>query len=345
MSGPARQPSNFLWPCSLLSRCAHACPGVMPACSAGHCKEIVMSAQSAILPASSSSARFLVLRRRGLSRTALRAALQRFAVTRRRLQTQDAEAGLATAVGFGPALWRELHDAAPEGLSELVPIAGSVAMPAANGDLLIHIHSQRADFCFELAHSFMQAVGAEVEVLEERAGFRYLDHRDLTGFIDGTENPQLPEGRADAALIAEGEFAGGSFAFAQRYVHELDKWQRLKVDAQEQVIGRTKLESIELDEAVMPENSHVSRTVVEEGGEELEILRHSMPYGDAAGERGLFFLAYTRDLSILDRMLARMFGSAGDGISDRLLNFVTPVGGGYYFVPSEALLRQVVGEG
>lgn len=303
-----------------------------------------MSAQSAILPASSPHARFLVLKRAGLGLGALRAALHRFAVTRRRLQAQDPEAGLTTAVGFGPALWQELYGRAPAGLHELQPIQGSFAMPVSGGDLFFHIHSQRADFCFELASSFMQDVAGQVEVLEEKAGFRYLDSRDLTGFIDGTENPQLPEGRAAAALIPEGEFAGGSFAFAQRYVHDLPKWHRLKVDAQEQVIGRTKLESIELDDDVRPENSHVSRTVIEEDGDELEILRHSMPYGDVSGEQGLFFLAYTYDLSIIDRMLARMFGSAGDGLADRLLNFVRPVGGAYFFVPAEAMLRQVVGE-
>jgi putative iron-dependent peroxidase len=304
-------------------------------------QEVFMSAQSAILPAASPHARFLVLKRAGLTLTALRAALDRFAVTRRRLQAQEPEAGLTTAVGFGPALWRELHGRAPEGLHDLAPIAGSVAMPAAPGDLFLHIHSHRLDFCFELALSFMQDVAGQVEVLEEVAGFRYLDSRDLTGFIDGTENPQLPEGRAAAALIPEGEFAGGSFAFAQRYVHNLEKWHQLKVEAQEHVIGRSKLESIELDDEVRPENSHVSRTVVEEDGEELEILRHSLPYGATGGERGLFFLAYTRDLSIIDRMLARMFGTAGDGLSDRLLNFVTPVGGAYFFVPPEAMLRAI----
>lgn len=301
-----------------------------------------MPAQSAILPASSPSARFLVLQRRDLALATLREALNRFAVTRRRLQTQDADAALSTAIGFGPKLWQDLYGRLPAGFHALEPIEGSFAMPASGGDIFVHIHSHRADFCFELAYSFLQDLQGRVEVLEERAGFRYLDSRDLTGFIDGTENPQEPEGRVAAALIAEGEFAGSSFAFAQRYVHDLDKWHRLKVDAQEQVIGRSKLESIELDEDIMPNNSHVSRMVIEQDGEELQVLRHSMPYGDAGGERGLFFLAYTRDLGIIDRMLARMFGTEGDGLSDRLLNFVTPQGGGYFFVPSEKLMHEIM---
>lgn len=300
-----------------------------------------MSAQSAILAHDAPHSRFLVLQGRSLSLDVLRAALGRFAVTRRRLQTQDDVAALVTAIGFGPTLWRELYGDAPAGLRPLAPLEGAFPMPAPGGDLLVHINSQRMDFCFELAQSFLADLQGQVEVLEEQAGFRYMDNRDLTGFIDGTENPQEPEGRADAALIPEGEFAGGSFAFAQRYVHALEKWHRLKVDAQEQVIGRTKLDSVELDEDRMPANSHVARNVIEEDGEELQILRHSMPYGSAGGERGLFFLAYTRDLSITDRMLANMFGTSGDGLSDRLLHFVTPVGGGYFFVPTETLLQRL----
>jgi putative iron-dependent peroxidase len=308
-----------------------------------------MTAQSGILPPASPHARFLLLRLRDLSLNALKTALQHLEVTRHRLQTQDPDAALATVVGFGPELWQQLQGRQLSGFSALFsalqPIAGKFTMPAPGGDLLLHVRSERPDFCFEICQLFMASLAGKVEVLEECAGFRYMDGRDLTGFIDGTENPQLPEERAEAALIADGEYAGGSFVFAQRYVHHLDKWHRLTVDAQEQVIGRSKLESIELDAERMPENSHVSRNVIEEDGEELAILRHSLPYGDAGSEHGLFFIAYTRDLSIIDRMLARMFGTTEDGSSDRLLNFVTPVGGAYFFAPSESVLHAVVGEG
>ncbi|MFZ0023457.1 Dyp-type peroxidase, partial [Acinetobacter sp.] len=201
------------------------------------------------------------------------------------------------------------------------------------------------DICFALSQAFFEGIQDQVEVLDERVCFRYFDGRDMTGFIDGTENPQFPENRAEAALLpAEaGIFANGSFVFAQRYAHDLTKWKQLKVDAQEQVIGRTKLESIELDDAVKPENAHVARTVVEDDeGEELEILRHSLPYGDGKSEQGLFFIAYTYDLSIIDAMLQRMFGTSGDGIHDRLLHFVTPMDGAYYFAPSEELLAQLL---
>ncbi|MDQ8036868.1 MAG: Dyp-type peroxidase [Pedobacter sp.] len=306
-----------------------------------------MHAQSGILPPSSRFARFLVLRRHpDLSLPDIMAALRELAVARARLQGQHPDAGLISVVAFGAALWQEMKGPLPAGWHELAPLQGKFSMPADAADICLHIRSDSFDLCYELAQLFMTRLAAHggVEVLEECAGFRYLDSRDLTGFIDGTENPQTQQERAETALLDDGEFAGSSFVFAQRYVHQLDKWHRLTVDAQEHVIGRSKLESIELDEDVMPPNSHVARNVIEEDGEELAILRHSLPYGQAGGEHGLFFMAYTKDLSILDRMLANMFGTSGDEQSDRLLNFTTPVGGAYFFAPSEELLNTVVGE-
>src|SRR5690606_37199564 len=127
------------------------------------------------------------------------------------------------------------------------------------------------------------------------------------------------------------------------YGNDLEKWKKLKVDTQEQVMGRTKLESIELEDEVKPANAHVARTVVEdEEGEEMEILRHSLPYGNGRGDQGLFFIAYTKDLTIINAMLERMFGTSGDRIHDRLLHFVTPLDGAYYFATSDELLEEVL---
>lgn len=304
-----------------------------------------MTAQSVILPLPSDHARFIVLRLKDLTLEELKEKLGDLFDTRDRLITQHPHSQIKTAVAFGPELWAKLHAEAPAGFKQLAPIEGSFQMPVVPADVLIHIAAQRTDICFALSQAFFDGIQDKVDVLDERVCFRNFDGRDLTGFIDGTENPQFPDDRAETALLGEDadEFADGSFIFAQRYAHNLEKWKKLKVDAQEHVIGRTKLESIELSEAEQPENSHVSRTVVEDGeGEELAILRHSLPYGDGRGDQGLFFVAYTNDLSIIDSMLLRMFGTSGDGIHDRLLHFVTPMDGAYYFAPSEELLEKVL---
>ncbi|MFQ1045716.1 Dyp-type peroxidase [Acinetobacter variabilis] len=304
-----------------------------------------MTAQSVILPLPSDHARFIVLRLKNLSIKDFKERLKQLFTTRDRLITQHPNAQIKTAVAFGPELWSKLYEQAPAGFKQLEPIQGSFNMPVVPADVLIHIASARADICFALSQSFFEGIRDQVEVLDERVCFRYFDGRDITGFIDGTENPQFPDDRAEVALLGEdtGIFQDGSFIFAQRYAHNLDKWKKLKVDAQEQVMGRTKLESIELEDEVKPANAHIARTVVEdEGGEEMEILRHSLPYGDGRGDQGLFFIAYTKDLKIIDAMLVRMFGTSGDGIHDRLLHFVTPMDGAYYFAPSEELLEEIL---
>jgi putative iron-dependent peroxidase len=171
-------------------------------------------------------------------------------------------------------------------------------------------------------------------VAEEIHGFRYRDSRDLTGFIDGTENPK-GKARAVAALIGEEDrpFAGGSYVAVQRYVHDLERWSRLGDREQEQIIGRTKRGSVELPKNKKPETAHISRVVIERDGAELQILRQSYPWGTVR-EAGLYFAAYTKSLDIFNLMLARMMGATGDGLHDRLMEFSRAVTGATFFVPS-----------
>ena len=172
--------------------------------------------------------------------------------------------------------------------------------------------------------------------------FRYLDSRDLTGFIDGTENPSGDAQRAAVALIGDEDpdFAGGSYVFVQRYVHKLNTWAALSEPEQEAAIGRSKADSKELPETIKPPSAHISRVVIEENGEELEIVRHSFPYG-TLNEHGLFFIAYTRNLDIPEQMLCRMLGATGDGHHDRLMDFTQAVSGAHFFAPSLELLTQL----
>ncbi|MFT5887939.1 MAG: putative iron-dependent peroxidase [Zhongshania sp.] len=112
-----------------------------------------------------------------------------------------------------------------------------------------------------------------------KIGFVYKDSRDLSGFIDGTENPK-DRGQRTVALIPEGEVgAGGSFVMSQQWVHNLAAFHQLSDSEQELVIGRTKPDSVELDDERMPENFHVSRSDVKINGESQKLYRRSLPYG------------------------------------------------------------------
>ncbi|GAB6043355.1 Dyp-type peroxidase [Endothiovibrio diazotrophicus] len=301
--------------------------------------------QSAILPEGGPNGLFLILhlKHEAGADDALRTLASGFEARLAQTAAVDPAAGLVATLAFGAECWRRLSATAPRGLRPFVAVgSGALKAPATGGDLLLHLTGARVDLLYRFARGVVEALRPWIERAEETRGFRYLDCRDLTDFIDGTENPEGEE-REEAALIGEedAEFAGGSYMITQRYVHKLAQWGRLSDTEQEGVIGRTKPDSVELDDEVKPPTAHISRVVIEEHGEELEILRHSMPYGEASGEAGLFFIAYSRDRATFDKMLGRMFGTTADGLHDRLMEFTTPVSGGYFFAPSKEVLARL----
>ena len=129
-----------------------------------------------------------------------------------------------------------------------------------------------------------------------------------------------------------------------RWVHDLAAFNRLSIEDQQRVFGRTKSDSQELPATEKPATAHISRVQTTVAGRELEIFRRSVPYGTAA-EQGLYFVAFSAERSRYDRMLARMFGNGPDGVRDRLTEFSRPVSGGYYFAPSLNALNELAGEG
>ena len=133
---------------------------------------------------------------------------------------------------------------------------------------------------------------------------------------------------------------GGAFALTMRWVHNLEAFGRLSIQDQERVIGRTKLDSVELDDKAKPATAHIARVTIEENGEELQLYRRSVPYG-TVDEHGLFFVAFSADPSRFDKMLARMFGTGGDPRRDHLTDFTRPVSGAYYFAPSLEALGEI----
>lgn len=301
--------------------------------------------QPGIVPEPSQHARFLILRVREPQEDAPAVARVLAGVPglTARVGSLDRRAKLVCTVSIGPEFWDSLSPRKrPEGLGPFMAIdnKGKEA-PYTGGDLLFHIISKRADLNFELALRAMRELGDTVSVMDDIAGFRYLDSRDLTGFIDGTENPK-GKARAAVALIGseDREFAGGSYVFTQRYVHNLQKWSAIGRQEQEGTIGRRKRDSKELSDKTKPPTAHISRVVIEEHGEELEIVRHSVPYGTVT-EAGLFFIAYTKDLAIPDKMLGRMMGTAGDGLHDHLMDFAQAVTGATFFAPSLQVIRSL----
>jgi putative iron-dependent peroxidase len=275
-------------------------------------------------------------------RATVRTFCEDFPALVRAVAFRDLEGYLSCVMGFGATAWDQLFSSArPAGLHEFREFhAGTRHAVSTPGDILFHIRAARMDLCFELATQFMARLGAAVSRVDEVHGFQYFDDRDLIGFVDGTENP-TDDAAADATLIGDEDpgFAGGSYVIVQKYVHDMPAWNALTTEAQERIIGRTKLADIELDDDVKPTSAHNALTTLVENGKEVKILRDNMPFGDAArGEFGTYFIGYARSPQPIEQMLENMFIGRPPGNYDRLLDFSRALTGNLFFVPSLDLL-------
>jgi porphyrinogen peroxidase len=258
---------------------------------------------------------------------------------------RDIEGNLSCVMGIGSEAWDRLFGKPrPADLHPFREIrAGTRHAVATPGDLLFHIRAKRMDLCFELATQIMSRLGDAVAPLDEVHGFRYFDDRDLIGFVDGTENPTAQDA-IDAAYIGveDAAFAGGSYVIVQKYLHDVAGWNALATEAQERIIGRTKLSDIELDDAVKPTSAHNALTTIVENGKEMKIIRDNMPFGRVAeGEFGTYFIGYARSPRTIEQMLENMFIGRPPGNYDRLLDFSFAKTGNLFFVPSATFLDNI----
>jgi porphyrinogen peroxidase len=258
---------------------------------------------------------------------------------------RDLEGYLSCVTGFSAAAWDRLAGGPrPAGLHPFRELrSGPRHAVATPGDVLFHIRASRMDLCFELATQIMYKIGDAVAVVDEVHGFRYFDERDIIGFVDGTENP-VGQDAFDAAIIGAEEpmFAGGSYVIIQKYLHDLDAWNALTTEQQENIIGRRKLDDIELDDSVKPASAHNALTTITENGQEVDILRDNMPFGQVGkGEYGTYFIGYARSSATTEQMLQNMFIGRPEGNYDRLLDVSTAVTGGLFFVPPAPLLESL----
>ena len=248
--------------------------------------------------------------------------------------------GVNLVAGFRPELWRDVAaDEAPADLhgfdDDVLGVDGYV-MPATQHDAVLWISGAAYDVVFEAARKAIAELHEWGRVVEETSSWPYLHDRDLTGFIDGTENPSLIDA-PELVLVPEGKAgAGGTILLLQKWAHDAPLWESLGVGDQERVIGRTKPDSIELDDK--PDDSHVASTDQDRFG---KIFRRNMPYGTVT-DHGTMFVGFSADQKPLATMLESMAGM-DDGTRDALTLYTRPLTGAYYFVPSNEALRRVSG--
>jgi porphyrinogen peroxidase len=293
----------------------------------------------AVLTPLSEAAIFLVLTVDSGAEDTVRELLADLSGLKRSVGFRIPEGELNCVVGLGAGVWDRLFGTPrPAGLHPFPEFSGPRhTAPSTPGDLLFHIRAHRVDLCFELAQRLTGRLSGAARVVDEVHGFRSFDERDLLGFVDGTENPEGPAAVAAVHIGDEDpEFTGGSYVVVQKYLHDLEAWDALAVEAQERAIGRTKLSDLELPPEQGAPNSHVAlNTIVDEHGEQQQIMRFNMPFGNVgASEFGTYFIGYARTPDVIEQMLTNMFIGKPPGNYDRILDFSAAITGNLFFVPT-----------
>ena len=245
--------------------------------------------------------------------------------------------GVNLVAGFRPELWREAvpDDAVPglSGFDEVVGTEGFV-MPATQHAAVLWLSSSAYDVVFDVARMAIAELRGTVAIADETSSWPYRHDLDLTGFIDGTENPTLIDA-PEFVLVPDGNpGAGGTILLLQKWEHDATAWESLPVERQELVIGRRKSDSVELDDK--PADSHVASTDQDRFG---KIFRRNTPYGTVTNH-GTMFVGFCAEQRPLAEMLESMAGLTL-GRRDALTYFSRPLTGAYYFVPSTDALRRL----
>lgn len=244
-------------------------------------------------------------------------------------------------IGFRPELWSAVvpgdAPAGVEGFNKAIRGTEGFVMPGTQHDALVWLSGSAYDVIFDMARAVVHDLAGLACLGQETSSWSYRHDRDLTGFIDGSENPTLLDAPVAALLPEGGPGAGGTVLLLQKWKHKAAEWEALPTEQQERIIGRSKLNSVELENK--PADSHVACTDQDRFG---SIFRRNMPYGNV-DDHGTVFVGFSAEQKRLSRMLDSMAGLVG-GARDALTRFMQPLTGSYYFVPSVESLRDLRGD-
>lgn len=288
---------------------------------------------------------FTVLKLKRQDQAKEQAAIQefvdRYQAIIRSLRIRDQKGNLRAALGFSNAAWDYLFPNAPKPkeLETYETLSGpKYKMPATDGDLFLHIRANDEAAVYELMSQVMLFLKDITTVVDETKGFRYFEGRAIIGFIDGTEAPQI-EDAADYAIIGDEDpfFENGSYAFAQKWRHQMDIWNHLTTETQEKAVGRKKFSDLELPDGEKFANAHNVASQAKINGVEQKIIRMNVPFSDpASGNTGTYFIGYSRYWKVTKKMLENMLEK-----NDYLLSFSDILSGQLFFIPSRPLLDQI----
>lgn len=238
--------------------------------------------------------------------------------------------GEQCVVGLGESLLKNLGVTIPGMRSFPASSESAIDVPSTPAALWCWLRGEERGELLHLSRKVEQALSTSLVLVKVIDAYRYLDSRDLTGYEDGTENPEGEEAMAAAFASGQGQgMDGSSFVAVQQWLHDLDYVESLDQPEMDDIIGRRLADNEELEDA--PRSAHVKRTAQEEFEPEAFVLRRSMPWSDESGE-GLVFVAYGKSLDAFEAQLNRMLGK-DDGITDALFRISQPLSGNYFWCP------------
>ncbi|MBM7617017.1 putative iron-dependent peroxidase [Weissella uvarum] len=288
---------------------------------------------------------FVVLSLTRADQAAAQAGIEEFAdrsqAIIRSLRIRAAEDNLKVAIGFSNAAWDYLfpNAAKPKELETFTGVSGpEYSMPASAGDIFLHVRAKTEATVYEVVSQYRRFLKDFTTVVDETKGFRYFEGRAIIGFIDGTEAPEVQDA-AEYAIIGheDPEFINGSYAFAQKWLHDMSFWENQSTETQEKAVGREKFNDLELEDEEKFKNAHNVASKYEPNGEEQKIVRMNVPFSDPANDAtGTYFIGYSRYWHVTKNMLINMVDQ-----SDFLLTFSTLLSGQLYFIPSRDLLADI----
>jgi putative iron-dependent peroxidase len=287
---------------------------------------------------------------------------------------------IVSVVGITSGLWKRWDSKPPKHLKKFKNIGGKdnnnnsndqPLFPASDEDIFLFIKSNRIDLCNMLSSKILVNIkSAGLKTFGQTIGFGHNPTkefrpnmgRDLTGFIDGTRNPDhLLRALVDQTLIFplddDGNHVAGSYMYAGKFIHNLEKFHKLSDKEKSSIIGRdiTKVkshrgyddraENPRLDEEYYRSKDQKTGEVFDSRFHTLRghgsMYRQAMPF-ISGPDQGLYFICFSRSLVEIDNALKRMAGHfQGDGSTDAVLDITRAVTSNYYYCPSLEELKSL----
>ncbi len=230
------------------------------------------------------------------------------------------------------------------------------------GDVLVQICAGQRDTVVHTVRELLRGVAGQLVVRWTVDGFQAAQRgpqptsstRNLFAFRDGTANPDVTDAALMDRLVWSRQrdwTAGGTYMVVRTIRQHVEFWDRVGMLEQQQMIGRDRVTGAPLGGSEefqdprydldphgrrIPLSAHIRlanpRTAATA---DQRIVRRSYSYHrgvDDAGnlDQGLVFVAFNQDPG-------RQFATIQRRLeSEPMADYVTPVGGGYFFAPRGA---------